>query len=55
VGEKSLEELREVLSLHDHVSCTVEVVDPLAKFLANGVEHKGKAEAPIRVNLGNES
>ena len=37
--EKSLKERREVLRLHDHVSSIVEVVDPLAKFLADGVEH----------------
>ena len=37
--EKSLKKRREVLRLHDHVSSIVEVVDPLAKFLADGVEH----------------
>ena len=39
MGKQSIKEFREVFSLHDHVGHTVEVVDPLAKLLADGVEH----------------
>ena len=44
VGKQSIKEFRKVLSLHDHVSHTVEVMDPLAKFLADGVEHSLEGE-----------
>ena len=39
VGKQSIEKLHEVLSLQNHMGCTVKVKNPLAKFLADGVEH----------------